>query len=220
MYALPLKGESLMAEDIFDLSISGKDKEFVKTALQLEGEVASDILTVLGEFPYFGSLIKLGRIGANYMDLLFIRKIARFLQQSENIEEEKKAQFLEKLDRMQRKKMYDYLIHFLHSAESEDKADVMGIIYGERICGHIDDNLFLRLCSVVNNCYIEDLKHLGAYLELNDKNDYVTDNLRSCGLLTIPSPSFEGDSINLESRYTLSNIGKTLYDILKHANWL
>lgn len=154
------------------------------------------------------------------MDLLFIRKVARFLQQSENIEEEKKAQFLEKLDRMQRKKMYDYLIHFLHSAESEDKADVMGIIYGERICGHIDDNLFLRLCSVVNNCYIEDLKHLGEYLELNDKNDYVTDNLSSCGLLSIPPPSVKGSSINLENRYTLSNIGKTLYEILKHANWL
>lgn len=162
-----------MAEDIFDLSISGKDKEFIKTALRLEGEVASDILTVLGEFPYLGSLIKLGWIGANYMDLLFIRKIAKFLQQSENIEEEKKVQFLEKLDRTQRKKMYDYLIHFLHSAESEDKADVMGIIYGERIRDHIDDNLFLRLCSVVNNCYIEDLKHLGSYLKLNDKNDFL-----------------------------------------------
>ena len=46
-----------MAEDIFDLSISEKDKEFIKTALQLEGEVASDILTVLGEFPFLGSLI-------------------------------------------------------------------------------------------------------------------------------------------------------------------
>lgn len=209
-----------MAEDLFDLSISGKDKEFIKTALQLEGEVASDILTVLGEFPYLGSLIKLGRIGANYMDLLFIRKIAKFLQQSEDIPEDKKERFLQNLDAKQRKKMYDYLIHFLYTAESENKADVMGIIYGERIRGHIDDNLFLRLCSVVNNCYIEDLKHLGTYLDLNGKNDYVTDNLSSCGLLTIPPPSFEGESLNLENRYTLSNIGKTLYEILKHANWL
>lgn len=209
-----------MPEDIFDLSVSGYEKDFIKKGLQLEGEIASDILTVLEKFPWLGSLIKLGRIGSGFIDLHFVYKIAKFLQQSEDIPEEKKEKFLQKIDKKQRKKMYEYLMHFLYVAESAEKAEIMGIIYRERIFNRIDDSLFLRLCSVIKSSFVEDLKHLGEYVELNDKNDYITDNLASCGLISIPASNFKGESLIIESRYTLSNIGKTLYEILKSARWM
>lgn len=164
-----------MAEDIFDLAVSGSEKDFIKKGLQLEGEVASDILTYLGELPWLGSLIKLGKVGSNFIDLHFIYKIAKFLQQSEDIADEEKEKFLQRLDKKQRKKMYEYLIHFLYAVESAEKAELMGFVYRERILNHIDDSLFLRLCSVIKNSFVEDLKCLGEYVELSDRNDYVND---------------------------------------------
>lgn len=88
--------------------------------MQLEGEVASDILTYLGELPWLGSLIKLGKVGSNFIDLHFIYKIAKFLQQSEDIADEEKEKFLQRLDKKQRKEMYEYLIHLLYAVESAE----------------------------------------------------------------------------------------------------
>lgn len=209
-----------MAQDIFDLAVSGFEKDFIKKGLQLEGEVASDILAYLGELPWLGSLIKLGKVGAGFIDLHFVYKIAKFLQQSEDIADEEKEKFLQKLDEKQRKKMYEYLMHFLYAAESAEKAELMGFVYRERILNHIDDSLFLRLCSVIKNSFVEDLKFLGEYVELNDRDDYITDNLVSLGLLLVPAPSFDGKgAMNLESRHILNSTGKSLYQILKSYNW-
>ena len=211
-----------MAEDIFDLAVSGSEKDFIKKGLQLEGEVASDILTYLGELPWLGSLIKLGKVGSNFIDLHFIYKIAKFLQQSEDIADEEKEKFLQRLDKKQRKKMYEYLIHFLYAVESAEKAELMGFVYRERILNHIDDSLFLRLCSVIKNSFVEDLKCLGEYVELSDRNDYVNDNLISLGLLSVPTPIVNDNNGTdiFETRHILNYTGKNLYQILKSANWL
>ena len=211
-----------MAQDIFDLAVSGFEKDFIKKGLQLEGEVASDILAYLGELPWLGSLIKLGKVGAGFIDLHFVYKIAKFLQQSEDIADEDKEKFLQKLDEKQRKKMYEYLMHFLYAAESAEKAELMGFVYRERILNNIDDSLFLRLCSVIKNSFVEDLKYLGDFVELNDRDNYITDNLVSLGLLSVPAPTINNETgIDIfETRHILNYTGKSLYQILKSYNWL
>ena len=113
-------------KDIFDLSVSKEESKFVKDSLLLESEVASDILEEMKECPWLGSLIKLGRVGKGFMDLRFVWKIGRFLQHSEDIVQEKKEAFLAKLDKKDRKRMYEYLMHLLYTAEEERKADIMG----------------------------------------------------------------------------------------------
>lgn len=210
----------VVAEDLFDLAVSSEEKNFIKKGLLLECEVASEILTELEKFPWLGSLIKLGRIGSNFIDLHFVYKIAKFLQQSEDIPEDKKEKFLQNLDAKQRKKMYEYLIHFLYLAESDEKAVIMGYVYRERIIGNIDDSLFLRLCSIINKLYLEDLKHLGTYLEPSNDTGYITDNLISYGLLKNPGASFKGTTLDLNVKHTLNDVGTVLYKILKSANWL
>lgn len=47
----------------------------------------------------------------------------------------------------------------------------------------IDNNMMLRLCSVVNKAFLPDLEHLHEYVEDNSSYDYVRDNLNSLGLL-------------------------------------
>ena len=202
-------------KDIFDLSVAKEEGKFVEKSLLLESEVVSDILDELKEFPWLGSLIKLGKVGKGYMDLRFIWKIGRFLQQSEDISQEKKEAFLAKLDKKDRKRMREYLMHLLYTAEEDRKADVMGKVYRDRIMGNIDNDLFLRLCSVINKVYIDDVDQLHKYVEPNPKDDYVTNNLYSSGLLQTTESKFEESTFVVVGSYVLNDIGKQLLRIMK-----
>lgn len=202
-------------KDIFDLSVAKEEGKFVEKSLLLESEVVSDILDELKEFPWLGSLIKLGKVGKGFMDLRFIWKIGKFLQQSDNISQEKKEAFLAKLDKKDRKRMREYLMHLLYTAEEDRKADVMGKVYRDRIMGNIDNDLFLRLCSAVNKVYIDDVERLDDYIKPNPKDDYVSNNLYSAGLLKLSDPNTEGSTLVIGVRYELNDIGKHLLRILK-----
>lgn len=200
--------------DIFDLSVAKEESKFVEKALLLESDVASEVIDTLVNFPWVGSLIKLGRVGKGIIDLHFIKKMGKFLQQSDDISSEKKEAFLIKLDKKDRKRMYKYLMHLLYTAEEDKKAEVMGRVYRDRIMGNISNDIFLRLCSAINKVYIDDVDRLRDYIKPNPKDDYVTNNLYSSGLLQI-SDNTEGDSIIIGVRYELNDIGKHLLRILK-----
>ena len=202
-------------KDIFDLSIAKDESKFIKKSLKLESEVFSDVLEEMKDFPWLGSLIKLGMVGKGFLDLRFVWKIGRFLQQSEDIPQEKKEAFLAKLGKKDRKRMYEYLMHLLYRAEEEKKADVMGKVYRDRIMGNIDNYMFLRLCSAINKVYIDDVDRLVEYVEPNPKNDYVTNNLYSSGLLQVTESKFEGSSLVVGGSYVLNDVGKHLLRLLK-----
>ena len=201
--------------DIFDLSVSQEEGKFVKDALLLESEVASDIIEEMKDIPWLGDLIKLGRVGKGFLDVRFIWKISRFLKKSEDIDQEKKVAFLAKLDKNDRKRMYEYLTQLLYTAEEDRKADIMGKVYRDRIMNNIDNDMFLRLCYAINRVYIDDIDRLDAYVELNTKNDYVTNNLYASGLLNMTDSVFAGESLSLGGAFVLSEVGKQLLRIMK-----
>lgn len=202
-------------KDIFDLSVAKDEDKFVKKSLKLESEVVSDILEQMKVFPWLGSLIKLGMVGKGFLDLRFVRKIGRFLQPSNDIAQERKEAFLDKLDKKDRKRMYEYLMHLLYTAEEDKKADVMGKVYRDRIIGNIDNDIFLRLCSAINKVYIDDVDRLGDYTNPNPKDDYVTNNLYSSGLLQTTESKFEGSTFVVGGSYVLNDLGRHLLRILK-----
>lgn len=207
-------------EDIFDLSVSKKEQDFIRLGTNLELEVSADILETFCDVPYIGSLIKIGRIAYRFQDLHFIKKVAKFLGKEQDIPEEEKENFLNGLDAKKRKKMYEYLTHYLLRAEDDAKADIMGYIYKERVYGRIDDEMFLRLCSIVDKVFVNDLKHLSRYVKLNSESDYITNNLYSCGLLDYETGSVHEETVNLGGEYILNAVGKRLYDILISERWL
>lgn len=202
-------------EDIFDLSISDKEQEFVNYGLDIELDVSINIIETLCDMPYIGSLIKLGKIGNKYQELHFIRKLARFLEKEKDIPQSEKEKFLNGIDSKRRKMIYEYLTHYLLRAEDELKADVMGYIYKERVCGFLDDHMFLRLCSIVDRSFIYDLKALPLYFERNADNPLYANNLINLGLI---DNSTGGYWVN-EQGYELNCVGKMLYDILENNGW-
>lgn len=65
-------------DDIFDLSISEKEKDFVKYGFNADLSISVDILEEFSNFPYIGSLVKLGLFGNKYAEYRFIKKLLNF----------------------------------------------------------------------------------------------------------------------------------------------
>lgn len=108
------------------------------------------------------------------MDYRFVRKLHFFLKESENIEQEKKEEFLNNLYEKDYKRINAMMTQLLYTSDEDGKATLMGKIYRSRLLGEIDDEMMLRLCSVVNKAFLTDLDHLEDYIEENESDDYMT----------------------------------------------
>ena len=207
-------------EDIFDLAVSKKEQEFVKSGLNIELEVFADIVETFCDIPYVGSLIKLGMLANKFQDRHFIRKLAKFLEKEQNIPEEEKVIFLNGLSMKQRRKMYEYLTHYLLRAEDDAKADIMGYIYKERVYGRIDDEMFLRLCSIVDRAFVFDLRALPEY-EKEDKNKDDDDSIIVNAFMNLGLIDNEVDNGAWGNRtiIELNEVGQLLHRILEENGW-
>ena len=205
---------------IFDLQQSRKDSEFVANNAELELEAGTDIIENIGNIPYIGTLFKLGKVAKSYIDYRFFRKLGRFLKYANEIPEEKVTEFLDKLGLKDKKRISDYLTQLLYTAEDDEKADIMGKIYVRRVNSEIDNDMLLRLCSIVNRCFVADLSHLADYREVSENNDFVTDNLVALGVLADAGNVYEESGDDWEgtgfgpTKHALNKIGWTLFHIL------
>lgn len=204
--------------NVFEIQQSKQAKEFVMKNGFLEFEVFADILKTAEDIP-IGSLFKLGKIAVNYMDYRFVRKLYFFLEQSETLESDMKEKFHNSLSERDYKRINDMMTHLLYSAEEDGKATLMGKIYRSRLLDEIDNDVMLRLCSVVNKAFLPDLDHLADYTTENDSDDYIRDNLYSLGLLQdLGNVKFPQDSNKVittcgNTIYQLNDIGRTLLRI-------
>ena len=205
---------------IFDLQQSKKDTELIVQNSDIELDVATNIMEQVSDFPYIGSLIKLGKVALNYIDYRFFLKLGKFLKQANEIPEDKVSNFLNNLSPKDKKRISDYLTQLLYNAEEDEKAEFMGKIYNRRVLGEINNEMMLRLCSIINRAYISDLRLLKDYDETTSRNDYVTDNLFALGILADEGNVYEEKGDGWEStgfgpsKHILNEIGLTLLRIL------
>ncbi len=202
-------------EDLLDLSISNREQEFVNKALDLELDVTIDIFEMLSDIPCIGSLLKLGMVGSKYMELQFIKKVAKFLRADIEISQKEKLEFLDKLSAKKRKRMVDYILQYILRAEDDEKADLMGYIYKACVLGQIDYDMFLRLCSIVDHAFLYDLRMLPMYVNRNEEYTIAANNFINLGLI---DNSVSGMLVNVPS-YKLNGIGLKLHDILEKNKW-
>lgn len=209
-------------KDIFDLSISETEKSFVQTALDIEKGITVNLVENLSQFPYVGSLLKLAKVGIAWLDCRFIKKLSLFLQQSENKSIEEKQAFLNSMNCRERKLMNDYMLHVLYTAEDDEKAIILGLIYESRLNNQITNSQLLRLIHVVNRIYVHDLRMLRTHNEGNIDDDIIIDSLISVGLVQdtigiwVDSPL---KRTNGNLKHILNETGICLYNILDKAHW-
>lgn len=201
--------------NLFDIQKSSQDIKYLKDNSKLGLDIATDIIDSLSGMPILGSLLRIGKIGLNVIDLFFIRKLAKFIEQSDEISEEEKNNFLSSLDKKDYEHISSYLLHLLYISEEEEKARIMGMIYKARILNEIDNDMMLRLCSIVNKSFLPDLKKLPFYKEQNKEDSIEANNFINLGLID----SFVGGVWVDEPSWILNDIGNQLYEILNQNKW-
>lgn len=112
-------------------------------------------------------------------------------------------------------KINEYLLNLINNAESEEKAKIMGCIYVATVLKDIDSDMMLRLCSIVNRVYINDLYSLPQYVKKNNEGSIAANNFIALGLID----SYVGGFWKDEPSYELNEIGFTLYSILDKNSW-
>lgn len=201
--------------NIFELQKSKADLDFIKRGTDLDLNVLSQIIDSYQDIPILGPILKLGKLGLNYIDYLFMKKLGMFLEQSKSINEEKKLNFIDNLSPNDNKRISSYLIHLLYTSEEEDKAKIMGMIYKARLLNEIDNDMMLRLCSIVYKSFLPDLKKLPFYKEQNVEDSIEANNFINLGLIN----NFVGGIWVDEPSWKLNEIGNQLYEILNQNKW-
>lgn len=201
--------------NIFEIQKSKADLDFVKKSVDCDLDVLSQIIDGFQDIPMLGPILKLGKLGLNYIDYLFIKKLGTFLEQSENISDEEKQKFLDKLSPNENKRISSYLLHLLYTSEEEEKAKIMGMIYKARILNQIDNDMMLRLCSIVYKSFLPDLKKLPLYKEQNKEETIEANNFINLGLID----NFVGGVWVDEPSWILNDIGNQLCKILNQNKW-
>ena len=207
-------------ETIFDLQKSREDCNFIIKNGELEYEAVSDIFDKALDIPYLGTVLKLGKVWLNYIDYRFVRKLGKFLSKEKEIPQDKLDKFIASLSDKDKKRISDYLTQLLYTAEEDIKAEFMGKVYIRRVYDEINDEIFLRLCSVINRSYVQDLFSLKEYLEVTEVQSYLTDNLIALGLLSDEGNIYEANNGDEDStgwgptKHSLNEIGIVLFQIL------
>lgn len=204
-----------MQVDLFKLQKSKADIAFIKKGADLNFDVLSQIVDSSQDIPVLGPILKLGKLGLNYIDFLFIKKLGMFLEQSENVNEEEKQKFLDRLNPDDNKRISSFLTHLLYTSEEEEKAKIMGIIYKARLLNEIDNDRMLRLCSIVSKSFLPDLKKLPNYTEKSHEGSVEANNFINLGLI---DNSVAGVFVN-KPFWQLNDIGNQLYEILNQNKW-
>lgn len=191
------------------------DREFIMKNGELEMDALADVLEVSADIPFVGSLVKLGKVGSNVMDYLYVRKLYKFLEGSK-VEQEKVDEFVSSLDEKEFIRIGHYMTSLLYSSEDEEKALLMGYVYKARLNGEIDNSMMLRLCSIIKLSFVEDLKLLPEYKEGSDKDTIQASNFINWGLIDNDPGGIWYD----EPSWDLNNVGITLCEILEKEGWI
>jgi len=158
--------------------------------------VTSDILEIgidnfleeglLKEIPIVKSIIGVKNVGIAIRDKIFLKKIISFLFEIKSIPEEKRKKFIKKLNNNSKynHKVGEKLIVIVDRLDDYNKSKLIGKLFCYTIQGRIDYDTFLRLSSIINNCFLSDLPRLKLFKEdVQNITEFEKYQLFNIGLL-------------------------------------
>lgn len=177
---------SLDKSDFHESMVSGVDlvlDQIVKGGVLKEG--------VLKDIPIFGTLYKIAKAGSNVRDILFARKLAKFLYQLGDIPQETRCRFVksirDKSDQCQ--KVGEGVILLLERSDDMEKPKIIGKLFSNFVLSRIDLETFFRLAQIVDRSHLPDLKLLATKHNNPFLNQWLTpiqiETLYNLGLLSV-----------------------------------
>lgn len=154
----------------------------------------------------------------------FFLKISRFLFQLDDISESKRLEFRKQLEEnpKYRQRVGEVIILTLEKADRLEKADITGIVMKAMINRKVESSMGLRLISIVDRAFLDDLVWLHIFIERDSITNngnileaYVCEHLFVLGLISfggINGGDFSGDSGG--NIYNLTSAGRAMLDIV------
>lgn len=214
--------------DIIEYSNSKEERKFVQKGIDVEIETFGEILSECENIPYISSLYKVGKVFADFRDLHFVKRLAKFLSKSESISYEVKSKFIDSLSSKERKRISDFLMNSLYNCEEDIKAEILGYVYKYRLLGsfsegeantHVENDYMFRICHGINLVYAWNLQYLCEYREEHTNDGISTDDLYHAGFLSMRISGTNSIPFTPQTLYQLNVYGSKLDDILYKENW-
>ena len=138
------------------------------------------------KLPVVGSFVAFGKGVLAVRDWLFVRNILAFLRGLNNVSEDKRQDWLLKLeDASFKKRVGEDLLGILNKMNSSRKSEVTGRIFAAYLREEIDYDTFVRLSEKLERLYLSDLELLKTD---GPRNDDEKERYRSIGLYMIHYP--------------------------------
>ncbi|KGE77656.1 hypothetical protein [Halomonas salina] len=140
----------------------------------------------LGQIPVFGLAFKSYNAVQSARDQVFTNKLARFLQEANQMEGEERADLAEKFeDPKEADRFGETMIILIERAEDPDKPRIFGRLLVACAKGHFDVPDLMRLCKMVNRAISEDFAYLKNLRQgkRQRKNKDVEQSLSTAGFL-------------------------------------
>lgn len=108
---------------------------------------------------------------AQYRDNEFARKLLRFLYDVDSISPEERRKVLKAISKKSDDYVGNVLLNIVDRIDHYEKAGIIANLFISVAKGEIDEEMFLRLSSVL--CYV-------PYVDLKHLSEYQTDNYQPC----------------------------------------
>ena len=115
---------------------------------------------VLKDMPIIRTIVGIYKTGANIRAWFMIKKIKKFLSSLSSISDEEKQSFLVKFDSNEsyKNKIMERLLILIDRLDDEEKSKIVGSLFRAAIQDKISITEFQKLCNVIDNIYIDELK--------------------------------------------------------------
>ncbi len=163
-------------------------------------------------------IFSLLKTASSIQNLLFGRKVMRFLGSLKDIPYSDRVKFLERAvgSRQSTGDLYLLLLNTLNGLNQEEKADIVGFIFKLMIYEDISIEVGLKLITIVSRLDFTDLRKI-SHLEEDALliNQHLIDSLSGTGTLTSWFQNLPADVEGYPAPYRLNQIGKALLNTMK-----
>lgn len=209
-----------MSTGIIPLLLSDSRKQIDSLIQSPNDPLTSGAKDLLSAVPIvgwvFSGVVGMAEIGLGIEGYRFVRKLNGFLQSLEKdaLTDEQIKDYYDSWGN-NAKRVGEHLFSYVLSADIEEKTQICGYIFSASVRGRITYGQMLRLCSVVNQAFLPDLKALPNYVEETLEESKESNSFINLGLID----NFAGGYWVNEPSYKLNENGLALCGILKDNGW-
>ena len=198
--------EDLIIKD-FETSVQNSAE-----AEELFGDTTDDIIAVANQhgfiekIPILGWVVKTQEAFQDFRNLVFCKKIYRFLIFTSRYSKKQIADFFEEYSSANQENGYESMLLILERMDNYNKVDVMANLLKAKLSGKLSIDNFIRLTSSLQIVPYVDLRCMSDYLEsIGIRHD--TYMLLAAGLLYQSAIGVDGVGRENSSHYQLNDNG-------------